>query len=70
MVSYAVALVGLQMVAGFFVWCFPLGGKNAHDERLARLAETASHAMPFPGSEAELPATSLAASVDGELASG
>ena len=67
-VSYVVALVGLQLVAAFFVWRFPLGGKHAHDERVARLAETASHAMPFPGSEAEFPVTDATSSVNSELA--
>ncbi len=67
-VSYAVSLVGLQMLAALFVWRFPLGGKRAHDERVARLAETASHVMPFPGSEAEMPAIDVTSLVDGKLA--
>ena len=54
-IIYAVALVCLQLLAAFFVWRFPLGGRHEHQERLAKLAETASHAIPLPGSEAELP---------------
>ena len=67
-VSYAVSLVGLQLLAAYFVWRFPLGGKRAHDERVARLAETASHSMPFPGSEAELPAIDVTTSTDDGVA--
>ena len=66
-VSYAVALVCLQLLAAYFVWKFPLGGKHAHEERLARLAETASHAIPFPGSEAEMPVSDAVSSVSREL---
>ena len=52
---YAAALLVLTLLAAFFVYRFPLGGKRAHEERVAKLAEIASHAAPFPGSEAEMP---------------
>ena len=62
---YAASLVVLTLLAAYFVYRFPLGGKRAHEERLAKLAEVASHAAPFPGSEAEMPMakTSIAQNV-------
>ncbi len=53
--TYACSLVVLTTGAAYFVYRFPLGGQDDHEQRLAKLVEVASHAMPFPGSEAELP---------------
>ncbi len=52
---YAAALLVLMLLSAWFVSRFPLGDKRAHEQRLAALAEAASHAAPLPGSEAELP---------------
>lgn len=54
-VVYSVLIIALGTIAAAFIWRFPLGGKAAHDERLAALAKAAAHAVPLPGSEPELP---------------
>ncbi len=58
--TYACALIGCTLIAAYFVYRFPLGGKQEHEQRLAQLADVASHAAPLPGSEAELPMSRLA----------
>ena len=55
---YGSALLVLTLAGAYFVYRFPLGGKRDHEQRLAQLAETASHAVPLPGSEAQLPMVS------------
>jgi GPH family glycoside/pentoside/hexuronide:cation symporter len=57
---YAATLFVLGALAAWFLWKFPLGGRQEHDARLARLAEVASHAGPLAGTEAGYPAAELA----------
>jgi GPH family glycoside/pentoside/hexuronide:cation symporter len=58
-ITYSGLLVGLSLLAALVTSRFPLGGKAEHDQRVARLAEVASHAAPLPASEAEFPGEDL-----------
>jgi glycoside/pentoside/hexuronide:cation symporter, GPH family len=53
---FKAALIILSLMSAFIISYFPLGGEKDHEERLARLAEIASHSAPLPGSEPEMPA--------------
>jgi len=53
-VTYSCLLLVVGLLAAYFVWRFPLGGKAEHDRRLAELAQVESHAFPLPGSEPEI----------------
>lgn len=52
---YCGLIAVFSLIALFVLSRFPLGGEAEHRQRLERLAETASHSMPLPGSEPEIP---------------
>ena len=54
--SYSGITVVLGLIGAAVIARFPISEAD-HVERLARLAETASHANPLPGSEAQAPAS-------------
>lgn len=54
-VVYCTLMALFSIIALFVLRRFPLGGEAEHRQRLERLAETASHGMPLPGSEPEIP---------------
>ena len=52
---YCGLMAVFSLIALFVLSKFPLGGEAEHRQRLERLAETASHGVPLPGSEPEIP---------------
>ena len=53
-ITYCVLTTLLAFASAAVLWFYPLGEAD-HRQRVAALAEAASHAGPLPGSEAELP---------------
>lgn len=53
--TYCTLMFVFSAVAFTALKRFPLGGEAEHRQRLEKLAETASHGMPLPGSEPEIP---------------
>ena len=54
--TYCALTAALGLLSALVLSRFPLSEAD-HRRRLDELAETASHALPLPGSEAELAAT-------------